>query len=87
MERTSRERDFPALLADRVRAVRLDLFGEHGGPRLAGMLGIPHRTWLNYERGVTAPAEHILLLIELTGVRPHWLLTGEGANYGGTRPA
>ena len=39
----------------------MELFGEHGGPQLAHLLGIPARTWYNYEIGVTVPAEVILL--------------------------
>ena len=55
MDRIPRQRGFPAVLADRVREVRLELFGEHGGPRLAEALGIPHRTWHHFENGVTIP--------------------------------
>jgi hypothetical protein len=39
------------------------------------------RTWTNYERGVTIPAEVILKLIDATGVSPGWLLTGRGDRY------
>ena len=44
-------------LAERLREVRSDLFGERGGPELARRLGLPIRTWYNYEIGVTVPAE------------------------------
>jgi hypothetical protein len=36
------------VLALRLRAVRLDKYGEHGGPLLAEQLGIPTRTWVRY---------------------------------------
>ncbi len=85
MERTPRHRGFPSVLADRVREVRLEVFGEHGGPRLAEALGIPHQTWLNYERGVTIPSQVILQFIELTNSDPHWLLTGEGERFSDPR--
>lgn len=62
----------------------MDLYGEDGGPTLAEALDLPSRTWANYEMGVTVPAPVVLLLIELTGVCPHWLLTGEPPHY---RPA
>jgi len=65
-------------LAERLAALRLDLYGERGGPEMARRLGIPVRTWYNYEGGVTVPAEVILKIIELTSVEPGWLLRGEG---------
>ncbi len=72
-------------LARRIREVRLELYGEHGGPLLAEALEVPFRTWLNYENGCTIPATSILRFIELTGTNPHWLLTGCGDKY--SRPA
>ena len=68
-------------LALRVQAVRLDVYGECGGPMLAKQLKVPFRTWMNYEQGVTMPSEILLLFIEATGVNPHWLLTGEGSKF------
>jgi hypothetical protein len=68
-------------LAQRVREVREDLYGKHGAQFLADALELPVRTWLNYEHGVTIPAEIILKLIDATGVSPHWLLTGQGPKY------
>ena len=65
-------------LAERLAALRLDLYGERGGPEMARRLGIPVRTWYNYEAGVTVPAEVILKIIELTSIEPGWLLRGEG---------
>jgi len=64
-------------LARRLREVRLEMYGEHGGPLLAEALGLPARTWANYESGVTIPGLVLLRFIEVTGVEPHWLLTGE----------
>lgn len=68
-------------LAHRVREVREDLCGEYGAQFLADALDLPLRTWANYERGVTIPAEVILKLIEMTKVSPCWLLTGRGPKY------
>jgi hypothetical protein len=65
-------------LARRLREVRLQMYGEHGGPRLAEALELPARTWAHYESGVTFPGLVLLRFIEVTGVEPHWLLTGEG---------
>ena len=69
------------LLGERLRKVRVELFGEHGGPHLAHLLGIPARTWYNYEIGVTVPAEVILRFIDVTFVEPRWLLSGQGEKY------
>lgn len=68
-------------LARRVREIRIDLYGEHGGPLIAEALEIPFRTWLNYEHGCTIPAPSMLRLLELTRANPHWLLTGRGEKY------
>jgi hypothetical protein len=68
-------------LAQRVREVREDLYGVHGGPMLASALDIPFRTWHNYENGCTIPAPTILRFIEVTDAHPHWLLTGEGEKF------
>ncbi len=68
-------------LARRVREIREDLYGENGGPLLASALGIPFRTFLNYEDGCTIPAESILRFIETTNANPRWLLTGVGEKY------
>lgn len=62
----------------RLRQIRLELFGEHGGPELARRLDIPARTWYNYETGVTVPAEVMLSFIDQTSLNTAWLLTGEG---------
>jgi hypothetical protein len=68
-------------LARRVREIREELYGVHGGPMLASSLEIPFRTWHNYETGCTIPAQTILRFIEVTDAHPHWLLTGEGTRY------
>ncbi len=71
-------------LAERLGALRLELFGDRGGPEMARRLAIPVRTWYNYEGGVTVPAEVVLKIIELTSVEPAWLLHGKGPKF---RPA
>ena len=68
-------------LAVRLRAIRLELFGELGIKTLAQAMAIPDRTWDNYELGVTIPGDLMLRFLELTGANPHWLLTGEGDRY------
>lgn len=68
-------------LSQRLREIRQELFGEHGGPELARRLGLPARNWYNYETGVTVPAEVLLGFIEQTGANPTWLSTGEGPKY------
>lgn len=68
-------------LADRLRVIRTEKFGERGGPELSRKLNLPVRTWYNYEVGVTVPAEVLLRFVELTGVEPTWLLHGKGPKY------
>jgi hypothetical protein len=70
-----------ASLSRRLREIRQELFGDHGGPELARRLNLPARTWYNYETGVTVPAEVLLTFIDQTGANPLWLLTGEGPKY------
>jgi hypothetical protein len=48
---------------------------------MARRLGLPIRTWYNYESGVTVPAEVMLRFVELTSVEPLWLLHGRGAKF------
>ncbi len=68
-------------LAERLREIRAELFGERGGPELSRKLGLPVRTWYNYELGVTVPAEILLRFVELTGIEPNWLLHGQGPKF------
>jgi hypothetical protein len=68
-------------LAERLRLIRTELYGERGGPELARRLGVPIRTWYNYESGVTVPSEVLLRFIELTSVEPVWLLHGREPRF------
>jgi hypothetical protein len=68
-------------LSRRLRQVRVELYGENGGPMLAEAMRLPFRTWMNYESGVTVPGLVVLRFIEVTGACPHWLLTGEPPQY------
>jgi hypothetical protein len=84
MGKPSQHSDWNAVrseLARRIREIREELYGLHGGPLLAQALDLPYRTWHNYESGCTIPAHTILCFIEVTDAHPHWLLTGEGEKY------
>jgi hypothetical protein len=70
-------------LSGRVREVREELFGMHGGPELARRLGLAARTWANYEGGVMVPGEVVLAFLEVTKCDAHWLATGEGPMFPG----
>jgi hypothetical protein len=74
-------------LSERLREIRVEVFGERGGSEMARRLGIPVRTWYNYESGVTVPAEVLLRFLELTGVEPVWLLHGTGPQFRSRPPA
>ncbi len=65
-------------LARRLREVRLAMYGKHGTSLLAADLGLLPATWARYESGATIPGLVILRFINLTGVAPGWLRTGEG---------
>jgi hypothetical protein len=73
------------LLAERITTLRIEMFGTRGGPELARRLGIPTRTWYNYEGGITVPGEIILKIIETTSVEPMWLLHGKGPKFANVR--
>ena len=82
-KKTSKVRvDLKQMISNRLREVRQERFGEHGGPELARRLGLPARTWYNYETGVTVPAEVLLSFIDQTGTDPAWLFSGEGPRFG-----
>jgi hypothetical protein len=68
-------------LAERIRLIRVERFGEAGAAALAQKLGVPAATWANYEYGVTIPGPVLLQFLAITAVEPHWLLTGHGARY------
>jgi hypothetical protein len=68
-------------VGNRLSEVRHERYGPAGAPLLAITLGLPLRTWLNYEAGVTIPGEVLLRFIETARVDAHWLLTGDGPKY------
>jgi hypothetical protein len=70
-----------AAIAGRLRLIRIELFGEDRDTELADQLGIPLRTWFNFETGVTIPGEVLLEFLEITGIEPLWLLRGTGPKY------
>ena len=69
-------------LAVRLRELRYDWSGEHGAQFFADDIGVPLRTWINYESGIVPPGDVMLRLIVNTRVNPRWLLTGQGAKVG-----
>jgi hypothetical protein len=71
-------------LAERLRTIRVELYGERSLVEMAHRIGLPVRTWQNYEAGVTVPAEVLLRFVELTGVEPAWLLHGRGPKFSGS---
>ena len=70
-----------AAMGHRLSEVRQEKYGPTGAPLLAMTLGVPLRTWLNYEAGVTIPGEVLLRFVLTARVDAHWLLTGEGPKY------
>jgi hypothetical protein len=68
-------------IARRLRSIRIEVYGERGGPVLARQLRLPFPTWANYESGVTIPGDVLLRFLETTGTNPRWLLHGTGPKY------
>ena len=54
------------VLAERLCRARIAHFGDDGVAELARRLGVPERTWRNYEAGVTMPADVVLRFMALT---------------------
>ncbi len=69
------------LLASRVREIRAEKFGADGVASLTQAMNVTAPTWEHFENGVMIPGWILLQFIELTGVEPHWLLTGKGERY------
>jgi hypothetical protein len=72
-------------IAKRMSSLRAEMFGERGRATMARRLGLPLRTWYNYEKGTAIPAEVVLSVIELTSVEPAWLLRERGPKYNSQR--
>ena len=68
-------------LGERLRAVRVELYGQHGTPELARDLHLSPRTWSRYEDGVTIPGEVLLAVLDLTRAETRWLLRGVGEMF------
>jgi len=68
-------------MGGRLREIREGLAGDKGASEFARRLGIPEKTWLNYEAGCAIPAEILLQFVELTGVEPGWLQHGRGPKF------
>lgn len=60
----------PQQLACRIREIREEFYGKDAAAiaALAREMGLPPRTWENFERGVTMPAEILLRLLSVTGM-------------------
>ena len=68
-------------LAQRLREIRVELFGVGGVPLLAEALHLSARTWRSYEAGANIPARVLIRFVEISGASLRWLLTGEGGRY------
>lgn len=69
-------------LGERLRLIRVELFGENGIDELARLLNIESSAWQSYEtRPERMPALVMLWFISVTGADPTWLLHGRGRRY------
>lgn len=85
MRKSTFQAEMRTELAQRLREIREDLYGEHCSRFMAEALDVPLQTWLNYESGIVVPAEIVLQLQVLASVSAKWLLTGDGEKYDGPR--
>jgi transcriptional regulator with XRE-family HTH domain len=70
---------------DKYVAARIHLVRERKGlsqTEFSGSMGIPLRTYQNYERGDRSASQQLIhALLSTFGVDPVWLLTGQGEMY------
>lgn len=73
-------------IGERIRAARQNK--ELDQSHLSAKIDVAVRTLQRWERGLQVPdGEALVKLARHTGVRPEWLLTGEGDMYALSRPA
>jgi hypothetical protein len=70
-----------AEIARRLKEIRQQLHGDHGGAEFARRLGLPAGTWYGYEKGTTLPAEVLFDFIDLTSANPMYVLDGKEPIY------
>ena len=69
-------------LAARIRDVRIALYGEHGGPLVCSLREESRSgRFTTTKRAARSLASDSPLHSTWTGVDPHWLLTGDGAQF------
>jgi SOS-response transcriptional repressor LexA len=61
----------------RIAQLRTEVTGPRGKSAFARQLGVPASTYDYYENGRVPPADVLVRIAEVTGVRLCWLLTGE----------
>ena len=67
---------------NRLRAIRLEVFGPDGIDALAARLGVTVQAWKNIEEiGGLISAAELLAFVEVTGANPTWLLRGQGPKF------
>jgi len=78
----NRPDDLSASLGERLRQVRVEMFGPDEVEEVARRLGVAPQTWRNFEEigGLISPAQ-LLLFADLTGTNPLWLRRGQGPKY------
>jgi phage repressor protein C with HTH and peptisase S24 domain len=66
-------------ICQRLRDVRVLHFGDRGRSKLCRLLGIQPSTYSLYEVNRVPPADLLVRVAQITGVRLEWLLSGQGA--------
>ena len=68
-------------LAGRIRRCQLPSTARTAGHYWPGHSVFRSKPFTSTRPGATIPAQSILSFIKLTGVDPHWLLTGDGDQF------
>ncbi len=64
--------------SERLRNLRIHLFGERGQKHFAQYIGIPQSSLGKYEKSVSPNVQSLERIILRTGCSPRWLVIGEG---------
>lgn len=73
---------FGERLRERLTEIRRLRYGKRGKSAFARDLGIPITTYIHYEAGRLPPADLLVRIARVAGVRIEWLLTGNGRREG-----
>ncbi len=69
---------------DRLKELRIHLFGKRGQKHFAHYIGIPQSSLGKYEKGVSPNLQALERILQRTGCSARWLLLGDGEMFEST---